>query len=479
VRIDRLVAHARHFSALRAARKSNVRRIEIDSTVPSMRAPLRRPWIALLAAATAASCGDRGAVEAPSATRTAPGAVADSAGDPATARRLGEIAAALDAGRIDSARVLLAQLGDGAGSAAALLRARLALLAHDNIGALRELEVARAAATAAGRVEVHATAAELYCALGKLEAAEDEIRAGLALDAEAPVLLRARAMLALSRPGSAAAGLDLLERALAREPALPFTAALRREARLLAARAKLQEQDPAGALALVRALRATDPSLVAARELEAEALAAARDLEGACSVLEELRADGVELGLALADMHRRAGTLCLLEQRRDAALEHFARARELGATDADLGTGAELLFRAGAEATEAGLGKLRARELDAAAADFARAVHLDRDAIEARHYLAHVDFERGRFGDAAAGWRRVLEQARAQELPLPEPVHVLLARAYVRSGSSDQARAVLEIYLRDAPDGEWAEQTRAELAKLPRAAPAPEAPTRG
>ncbi|TAJ21755.1 MAG: hypothetical protein EPO68_04175, partial [Planctomycetota bacterium] len=313
----------------------------------------RLPQLSISLFAVLAACSDGGAV-APSPAATSAAAAPALGVD----KRLGEIAAALDAGRLDNARVLLAQLGDGAGPTAALLRARLALFSRDNIGALRELEAARASASGAGRVDVHATAAELYCALGKLDAAEDEIRAGLALDAEAPVLLRARALLLLSRPGSAEAGLDLLERALAREPALPFTAALRREARLLAARAKLQRQDAAGALALVRAVRASEPSLGAARELEAEALAASKDLEGACRVLEELRADGADPGLALADMHRRAGTLCLLEQRKDAALEHFARARELGATAAELGTGAELLFRAGAEATEAGFGKL-------------------------------------------------------------------------------------------------------------------------
>lgn len=429
----------------------------------------------LLASTAVAACSDRGGSApppAPTAAATPPSRSAAAPPAAGSAQRLSEIAAALDAGRLDNARLLLTQLGDAGGFEGGLLRARLALFSRDNIGALRELEAARAsAADTHARIAVHATAAELYCMLEKLPAAEDEIRAGLALDAEAPPLLRARALLLLSRPGSSEAGLELLDRALERDPALPFTAVMRREARLLAARAKLQRQEAEPALALIRAVRASDPSLVEARELEAEALAAAKDLEGACRVLEELRADGTDPGVALADAHRRAGMLCLLEQRRDAALEHFARARELGATDAELGSAAELLFRAGADATAAGFEKLRARDVDAAGAAFTRALHFDPDAIEARHHLARVDFERARYGAAAAGWRRVLEQARAQDLALPEPVHVLLARAYLRSGAADQARAVLEAYLRDTPEGQWASQTRAELDALP---PAPE-----
>ena len=84
----------------------------------------------------------------------------------------------------------------------------------------------------------------------------------------------------------------------------------------------------------------------------------------------------------------------------------------------------------------------------------------------ARAQLATTFYRQGSFLPAATQWRRVLEEARAAELELPEPVHLHLARALVEAGEPAAARQVLEDELERAPEGRWVEETRVALGAL-------------
>jgi hypothetical protein len=77
-----------------------------------------------------------------------------------------------------------------------------------------------------------------------------------------------------------------------------------------------------------------------------------------------------------------------------------------------------------------------------------------------------VRFQRGDPAEAARLWRGVLDEARANGVALPEPVHLNLAKAEMLNGKSAEAKSALEAYLRDDPRGEWTGATRALLAQI-------------
>ena len=104
--------------------------------------------------------------------------------------------------------------------------------------------------------------------------------------------------------------------------------------------------------------------------------------------------------------------------------------------------------------------------LEEAAGAFEEALRYDPTLLVARAQLAVTLYRQEQFLPAATQWRRVLEQAREGGLELPEPIHLHLARALVEAGEPAAGRQVLEEELARAPEGRWAEETRALLAAL-------------
>ena len=82
------------------------------------------------------------------------------------------------------------------------------------------------------------------------------------------------------------------------------------------------------------------------------------------------------------------------------------------------------------------------------------------------NHLAVVLFQQKEFLPAATHWRRVLDAAVAEDLELPEPVHIFLAKALSAADEKASAREVLEAYLAREPEGEWHSQTSDLLAQL-------------
>jgi tetratricopeptide (TPR) repeat protein len=93
-----------------------------------------------------------------------------------------------------------------------------------------------------------------------------------------------------------------------------------------------------------------------------------------------------------------------------------------------------------------------------ARAAFLSAVQLDRSNGIAQYNLGCVLEEQGRMAEAI---EHLNEAARA--MPKHADVHFNLALAYEKSGNRESAKAHWLIYLRLAPNGQWAEQARAHL----------------
>jgi len=429
------------------------------------------PMLALILA-LAPGCSEGGPV---SAARTAAPAVEQSmsrrgGSSPAAERRLDARAVRLrellDLGLLDQARPLLDQLASTLGPEAELLSARAAALGGDWTEATRCIERARAQDPT--DVRVYATAAELHAAAGRLETAGGELARGAAACGITPEIERAQGVLELSREGGAGRGLALIERALARDPWLPFVARAQGQANLLLAKRAMAERRPREALALVRRSLQHDPGEADAQRFLADALSAAGDFEGALAVLERLAEAGEPLAVELALSHKKAAMAAILAQRRPEALEHLRRARDLGLTPEELGSGADMLLVAADEEVRQGSAAYRDRDLAAARAHFERALELDPDHLSAHNHLAVVLLGLEEPAPAAEHWRHVLDVAAAEGLDLPDPVHLNLATALVRQGEREAARALLSQHLERAPDGCWAADTRRYLEALDR-----------
>jgi tetratricopeptide (TPR) repeat protein len=382
---------------------------------------------------------------------------------PGRAAELAPVRAALEVGQAASA---LAQLvAQGAGAArpeATLLGARAQALQGDHVAAVRAIEDARAAFPAVA--DVYATAAEIHAAAGRLGSAEDEIRRGLeAAGGSTPELERARGVLLLAREGAAEAGLERLLRARAADPGLPFCERALSQAHLLLGNRALARGDAAAAVTHGRSAVVHDPEEREARRLLADALAGAGDFDAALPLYDELLGGDDALRNTVALHYQRGATAALLQRERAQAIERYRRARELGLAADELGFGAQVLFEEAVAAVERGVAAYVAGDAAGARAAFERAVALDPQSPEAHNHLAVCLHKAGEHAGAAEHWRAVLELAQAEGLELPEPVHLNLAQALVAAGRVEEARAVLEEYLRRAPEGEWSERTR-ELA---------------
>jgi tetratricopeptide (TPR) repeat protein len=371
---------------------------------------------------------------------------------------------ALEFGDLVEVEGLLDEVGPALGVEEELLRARLALLLGDDVGATTRVEAARRRAPEDPRV--YATSAELNAAAGRLETAREEIERGAKACGMSPELLRARGVLELCRQGGAAKGLDLLGWALEHDPDLPFVDRPRGQAHLLLAKAAMSEGRKREALLAVTESLSHDPGDLDARLFLVDALATNGDFPRAVRVLEELCAEGHDRRSELALMYKRAAMGELILGHRDLALEYFVDAREAGLTEDELGSGAEMLRTRAEELMREGVEAFGGEDLEAAAATFEEALRHDPTLLVARAQLAVTLYRDGKPLPAATQWRRVLDEARAADLELPDPVHLHLARALVDAGEPAAARQVLEQELELAPAGRWAEETRALLAAL-------------
>jgi tetratricopeptide (TPR) repeat protein len=374
----------------------------------------------------------------------------------------------IDRGQVEEARALLPaldRLGPDCAAEAKLLSARFAALSLKVIDAIRTIETVRKEHPA--DPDVYATAAEIYVAAGKLDIGWDEVKAGDAACGEAPELGRARGVLWISRSGGARKGLDLLEAARRADPDLPFLDRALSQAHLLVGKEDAAARHAVDALAHARFAASLDPDEVDARRFLSEVLVQNGDFEAGIAEIQRLVDAGEPLSSELALLHKKAGIAALLERARTRAVTHFAAARKLGLTDAELSTGARILEEEAAAKVEQGILAYKVGDFAAAKAGFREALDLDPDRIQAKNHLAVVLFKEADYSAAVVLWRAVLETAVKEALPLPEPVHLNLAQAEALSGDVDGARATLEDYLAREPDGRWAKETRAALLALP------------
>ncbi len=370
----------------------------------------------------------------------------------------------IERGRVDAARALQPALARVDVGEARVLAARLAAVSGRIVEAIREIEAARKERPA--DPDVYATAAEIYAGAGKLDAGWDEVKAGDAACGAAPELLRARGVLWISRSGGARKGLGFLEEARRADPDLPFVDRALSQAHLLAGKEDCAARKAADALAHARFAASLDPDDVDARRFLSEALVLNNDFEPAVAEIQALVDRGEPLVAELALLHKKAGIAALLERDRERALRHFAAARKLGLTDAELATGARILGEEAAAKVALGVEAYKAGDLAQAKARSREALELEPDGIQAQNLLAVVLFKENDYTGAIALWRVVLETAQKEDLALPEPVHLNLARAQELGGDANAARATLEAYLEREPSGRWAEDTRAALALL-------------
>jgi len=419
--------------------------------------------------------------------------------------------AALEAGDAARSEELLGALAGRLGAEEPCLRARLAFL-RDDRGWMRRIEEARAAAPTDPRP--YATAAELWAAAGELDAARNELERGVAAAGGlTPELERAKGVLALVQPGGTRVGLECLKRAVARDAALPFVARPFGQAYLLVAKGALADRDPKAALEALEASIAHDPTDLETRELFAQALYANERYAAAIEAYEALLADGRNVRAELATWHKNVGVLAQLADDRADARAHYLRARELGLGEAELATGAHFLRgearrvllasatrRVAADTADADALLAEARSLtpdfetvlaeciDTRIADSLQflaeaytgderahasglafideALVLDPSDRLARIVRAKLHFAGDDFGAAAGDFRWLLDDARATDIELPEPVHVFLARCIAAEGDTAAAQELLRGYLTREPQGKWVAQTDEYLREL-------------
>jgi tetratricopeptide (TPR) repeat protein len=423
----------------------------------------------LLLALILAACGENHApptaaelAHADPATKTQPTPLAQL--PRSTDPRVMECALVLEAGELSKAQALLLAIGEEAGPESVCLRARLMNARGDGVGALRELELARK--TWPNESSLFATAAEIHATGGRLESAEAEIRTGLALSGPTPDLARARGLWSLMQPGGAKAGLAHLLNATAQDPDLPFCRGPLAEAHRLLATQALAKEQPREALAHARAGLKFEPDHIDLRILEADSLIACRDFDAALPAYEQLLREGRQFGASLAMDYQRGATAALVEGQREIAVARYLRARKLGASTKDLGHGAQVLHEEAVQKMDRADAAFEAERWGDARIDLSAALELEPDNLAAKNQLGVACYMESDFAAAAQAWSAVLADAQARGLPLPDPVHLNLARALHAQGELAQVREVLDRYLSAHAEGEWVAQTREMLARL-------------
>lgn len=372
---------------------------------------------------------------------------------------------ALDLSQLETVRAQL-EAATRAPDETSELRARAAALEGRTLEALRLLEVARQEHPK--DAALFAASAEIYGVAQKFETAWSELKRGDEACGPSAELARARGILWILKEGGAKKGLELLEKARAADPELAFSDRALAQAHLLVAKLAAKEGDMVAARLHVERSLSFDAHEVDALRLRADLCAAAGEFANALGILEELVKQGEPLGSELALMNKKAGVAALLGHERARAIQRFQRARELGLTDEELGTGAQILADEARVRTEEGIAAYGRGELDPAEQAFRAALACDPGALAAKNHLAVVLFRREQFAQAAELWRSVLDGAQKEGVELPEPVHLNLAKALVRTGERDAARSVAQAYLDAQADGRWAAATRAWLEETAR-----------
>lgn len=287
-----------------------------------------------------AACGgeppvDQGAEDEPTvATAFQSAARRDGRPDAVEARRL------IDLGRADLARPLVEALEGELGLEGPLLLARLQRLEGDEEGWVPF--IARARQMDPSDPRPYATAAELYASTGKRAAAAEEIERGrAACGGLSPELQRARALLELVTPGvgRAQVGLELLDAAVREDPELPFTRRGFGQAYLLVAADAMGRDAVDEALELMERSLEYDPADRDARRTYGDMLIAGpKDFDRGLELLEEVLAEGENIGAELGRKYWSGGIFARLQGDLDVAEARFLRAQELGNLDVQQGT---------------------------------------------------------------------------------------------------------------------------------------------
>ena len=417
--------------------------------------------LALLVFGSTAGCSD----ETSAAGGEAEAVLVQRSADP----RLVQAREALAAGRPSSAETLLEKLGAQAGVEGPLALARAHLARGDVIEALRHVERARALDPEDPRV--FATSAEVLALAGEGPDAVDELNRGLALAPGCPDLLRAQAILDLTRPGRGPIALQTLQKALELDPTVPYTDWPLAQAYLLSGRSALGSGDRAQAIVAARAALGLVPDLAAAEELQGQALAAAKDWEGAIAAYKRAQDLGLDQLPLLLEAHRGAAMTARLASNHDNAEEHYLALRDLALSPEDLGASGEayLADRARVAFEEGQKAKLSG-DHKAAAGHFAASVRLAPDgplSVDALDGQAGARFRLADYSGAASLWTDVQSRELAGEAPEVSRTHLNLARAYVLGGRPERAHEVLDAYLERWPDGPAAAETSKLRAAVP------------
>jgi len=405
-----------------------------------------------------AGCGGEGELAEPGEPALL--AAVERSSDP----RMRDLWEAIDRGRHDRVDVLLPQVRSIPGVEVALARARVELMKGDAVGALALVE--ELCRTHAADPRPHATRVEVYASLGRLQSAEEALAEALERFGPAPELLRAQGVLYLVQPGGGGIGLQYLELARAGSADLPYLGRVLFEAQRLVARQALADGDPERAETHLSEALEWDPRDEDTRLLLCDALAARGDFEQAVvereALFEEFGTGQGEVALLL----KRAATAALLETRREAAVEHFLRARELGLTEEELGFGATALADAFDERLDRGVEHYRAGAFEPALRQFTSALEIYPESSEALHMSGLAAFRLEFFEDAArlfeALWLRVLDAGEEFEVP----VHLDLARALRMLDQVERARQILGEQAARFPGSAFGDETREMLERL-------------
>ncbi len=394
----------------------------------------------------------------------------------------------------------------GLGVESQLLGARLAAMLGDEVESSRLLEQAKLQEPKDARV--WATAAELAMQAGREDTALEEWKHGRDVCGLTPEILRAEGVLAIFQTGmrQGRRGVALLEKAVQLDPDLPFVNWPLSEAHRLLAQEVAGSKPELAIEHCEKAVKLTADNLEAREFLGDLYMTAGRWGDG-IEVFEGLLAEGRPLESKIALFSKQAGVVALKKGRRDLAVDYFDRARTLGLTDGELGTGAVVLREQGKQhlkearvAIEAGdfeaawtdlelanrywpnaiqvgevcsevyvhqgLTAFEQDRLEDALAEFTKALEWDGESIMARHLLGNTQMELGDYAEAAKAWHLVVDKARLDGLQLPDPVHLSLARVLALDEKEGEARQVLKDYLEFEPRGPYEAQTRKMLAVI-------------
>ncbi len=294
----------------------------------------------------------------------------------------------IDDGRTDLAAPLVETLAPILGMEGPLLRARIAVLEGDRAGWLAMVEEARSIDPKDPRS--YATGAELYAAIGRVNAATTELQRGIeAVGSLTPEMQRAKGIIAIVTPGAGDIGLDLLEAALRADPDLPFMGRALGQAYLLAAKRAIAEDLGEMALGRLETSLEFDPEDPEARRLYGETLfRVTHEYSRGLAILENLLAEGEPITDVVGRLSWSAGFAAQANGHDEAARKHYLRARELGSIEVQRGT-ARTFLRALADAEfERAVEAVRDGDEDAVRLHIAEAVELAGDNGLARYAYA-------------------------------------------------------------------------------------------